>query len=53
MILVWFYSFDWFGCFRVTDGSFNEFVIFLDYIAPLRCLGFCNIGGLRVSFGVD
>ena len=50
---MWFYSFDWFGCFRVTDGRLKDFVFFLDCIALLRCLGFLNLGGLEVSYGVD
>ena len=30
-----------------------DFVIFGDYIALPRCLGFQSLGGLGVSYGVD
>ena len=48
-ILVWFYAFDCFCCFRVADGHFMDFVICGAYIALPRCLGFQSLGDLGVS----
>ena len=52
-ILVWFYAFICFGCFRVTNEHFIDFLIFVDYIAQPWCLGFQSVCGLGVPEGVD
>ena len=40
MILVRFYALDCIGYFCVTDGHFMDFLIFGDYVAVLRWMGF-------------
>ena len=48
-IFKWFYAFNYFCYFRVTNGSFMDIVIFRDYKALTWCLGFLSLGDLGVS----
>ena len=50
---MWFYAFNCFGSFLVTDGYFKDFMILVDSSALPQSIGFYSLYGLRVSYGID